>query len=94
MHAALDAFGIALIAIGDVLTAAAAAGVTVLVLLARREARPRLLGDARTVRVLPSGRARGIEPPRQVLNIRSEPAHGRERGSEDIRTPKLSRPPG
>ena len=44
------------------------------------------------MRVLPSGRARVIESPRQVLNIRSEPAQEWERGSEDIRTPKHARP--
>jgi hypothetical protein len=68
--AALTGLGITLITISGVLAAAVVAGVTVLIVLARREALARRDGTRRiaapAVRVLPAKRAEAIEPPRPV----------------------------
>src|SRR5580704_8067973 len=68
--AALTGLEITLITISGVLAAAVVAGVTVLIMLARREALARRDGTRRiaapAVRVLPAKRAEAIEPPRPV----------------------------
>jgi hypothetical protein len=68
--AALTGLEITLITISGVLAAAVVAGVTVLIVLARREALARRDGTRRiaapAVRVLPAKRAEAIEPPRPV----------------------------
>jgi hypothetical protein len=68
--AALTGLEITLITISGVLAAAVVAGVTVLIVLARREALARRDGTRRiaapAVRVLPAKRAEAIEPPRSV----------------------------
>ena len=82
---ALTGLEIALIAIGGVLAAAVVAGVTVLVVLARREAVARRDGTRRiaapAVRVLPAKRAGAIEPLRQVyeMPVDGRPARARAR---------------
>jgi|SRR5690348_8368960 len=67
--AALTGMEIALITMSGVLAAAVVAGVTVLIVLARREALARRDGTRRiapAVRVLPPKSAEAIEPPRPV----------------------------
>ena len=67
--AALTGLEIALITMSGVLAAAVVAGVTVLIVLARREALARRDGTRRiapAVRVLPAKSAEAIEPPRPV----------------------------
>ena len=67
--AALTGLEIALITMSGVLAAAVVVGVTVLIVLARREALARRDGTRRiapAVRVLPAKSAEAIEPPRPV----------------------------
>jgi len=89
--AALTGLEIALITIGGVLAAAVVAGVTVLIVLTRREALARRDGTRRiapAVRVLPAKRAEAIEPPRPVYGSLS--VH-REAG-RDLRDGRWRRP--
>ena len=88
---ALTGLEIALITISSVLAAAVVAGVTVLIVLARREALARRDGTRRiaapVVRVLPAKRDKAIEPPRQVyqLPVDGRPARARARDAGDSR---------